>query len=94
MVKYQWKGDNFAMNKREDYFFPSYVEEEKEVESREESGRLERARESDKVGEGHGCSTEVNTLTFSVLWEVICIFAFVIYDPVIQFLLQDFHENH
>ena len=21
MVKYQWKGDNFAMNKREDYFF-------------------------------------------------------------------------
>lgn len=63
------------------------------MESREESGRLERARESDKVGEGHGCSTEVNTVIFSVLWEVICIFAFVICDPVIQFLLQDFHEN-
>lgn len=54
---------------------------------------LERARKTDKVGEGHGCSTEVNTLTFSVLWEVICIFAFVICDPVIQFLLQNFHEN-
>ena len=28
---------------------------------------LERARKSHKVGEGHGCFTEVNTLTFSTL---------------------------
>ena len=54
---------------------------------------LERAGKSDKFGEGHGCLTEVNTLTFSVLWEVIGIFAFVMCDPVIEFLLQNFHEN-
>lgn len=54
---------------------------------------LERARKSDKVGEGHGSSAEGNTLTFSVLQEVICIFSFVICDPVIEFLLQHFHEN-
>lgn len=40
MVKTQWKGDYFAMNKREEYSFSSYEEEEREAESREDSGRV------------------------------------------------------
>ena len=69
LVKNQWKGVCFALNKREEYsFFLLLMRKRKEKWRAEKRvAGLERARKSHKVGEGHGCFTEVNTLTFSTL---------------------------